>query len=290
MKLKLLIFTLFICGCKQKAFAQCFFEGKVVNNKTKKPIISATIEILNKNFGIYTNEKGEFTISFKCSNQDTIIFSSIGYKSLKISINILNSTRVIELEENPLTLIPITVGIKDSNKTLNNFVNCSTEYLIANDSTFQVAQSYYSPFKMSLLKKIKICKLRGSSSFKLKIYGYDSLTKKPSKIIADTLISQIAKQRKVSINIEALNIKIASKKFFICIEWILSNQNRYYQKWKINGMLTKNNVYKPEICLKEKDIESETVILFKNTNEDWFMSDYYNSKTLLISVDIERIE
>jgi hypothetical protein len=52
----------------------------------------------------------------------------------------------------------------------------------------------------------------------------------------------------------------------------------------------KSNVYKPEICLENKKGELNTTIWLKDETRSWFRSNQYNTKILLIAVEIEEEE
>ena len=57
-------------------------EGVLVDSKSKQPIQFAHIGILDKNAGTISNEAGEFSLNLsEYLSADTIVFSSIGYKS-----------------------------------------------------------------------------------------------------------------------------------------------------------------------------------------------------------------
>lgn len=61
-------------------------SGKIVD-KNNQPLEAVTIQLLNSNYGTYTNEKGEF--NFKAApGKYTIAYSLVGYKMNKASVHI----------------------------------------------------------------------------------------------------------------------------------------------------------------------------------------------------------
>lgn len=66
--------------------------GKIVESKTKAPVVFATIQIKNQNNGVITDEKGFFRIpQIYFDNKDTLLISSIGYSSKEVPLEELKS-------------------------------------------------------------------------------------------------------------------------------------------------------------------------------------------------------
>lgn len=65
--------------------------GKVTDLKTKEPLAYVHIGVLNKNMGTISKEDGAFSINLSsASSADQLVFSMIGYETVKIEIGKIN--------------------------------------------------------------------------------------------------------------------------------------------------------------------------------------------------------
>ncbi len=106
-------------------------KGIVLDINNKNPLPYANIYVKNKNRGVISNEKGQFSLNIKDLNEtDTIRFQYIGYKTQNITFEQLNITSVVSLEEdiinltetlifgsppNPKSIVKKILQFKDSN-------------------------------------------------------------------------------------------------------------------------------------------------------------------------------
>ena len=95
----------------QDSTAYQSFQGKVVELKTGKPIVFASIFLAGTNIGTVSNSDGEFLIKIPMFLENkTIGFSSIGYKNLEIPVDQLNPEgNLIELALNPIQIEEVTI-------------------------------------------------------------------------------------------------------------------------------------------------------------------------------------
>ncbi len=90
-------------------------EGRVLDMSTKGAIIFATIGIKNKNNGVIADDEGNFRLPLKYKIQnDTIMVSSIGYKTLNVAMSTLSETalNIIELKPKVESLSAVTIIAK----------------------------------------------------------------------------------------------------------------------------------------------------------------------------------
>jgi hypothetical protein len=72
-----------------------FFEGKVFNSVSSKPVPFATVKLKNNQIGVYANADGDFRISRNSLFQtDSLIITCIGFKRTSLAYNDLSSIRV----------------------------------------------------------------------------------------------------------------------------------------------------------------------------------------------------
>ncbi|MCU0469538.1 MAG: carboxypeptidase-like regulatory domain-containing protein [Arcicella sp.] len=98
--------------------------GFVADNQKKSGISYATISIINKPFGIISNERGGFCFETKTSNMDndTILISAFGYEHEKISFKQYLKSDTIFLREKNIILDEVIVKSKKSKLiNLGNF-------------------------------------------------------------------------------------------------------------------------------------------------------------------------
>ena len=101
-------------------------SGKIVNEKSNNPIVSATVKVLKNNTFSVTNNNGEFTI--KAQKGDKIEISHISYKTIIVEVQNPLTVKLqptqIELNEiivsaNPLQDISQSVVINDASKRIS---------------------------------------------------------------------------------------------------------------------------------------------------------------------------
>ena len=106
---KLIKFYIHICflSCSPFfLFAQNnFFNGKVFDFETKEPLSFANIFIEGKSIGTVSNSQGEFILDIEiANNNDSIIFSYMGYENFKISTKDIEEFEFIYLRKSLLKL------------------------------------------------------------------------------------------------------------------------------------------------------------------------------------------
>jgi Fe(3+) dicitrate transport protein len=92
------------------SFAQTkTIEGRVTEKGTSKGIPHANVRVENTQIGTRTDGQGYFKIVNFLSNSEDITISSIGFKTLTLAIDELDSGDKIELEENILVLPQLVI-------------------------------------------------------------------------------------------------------------------------------------------------------------------------------------
>jgi len=125
--------SLFIYLFCANAFAQTELKSKVADFLTFLPIESASIYIKNTTIGTISNTDGKFILLVpKEFKNDTLIISSIGYKSFKMVISDFDNTMDIYLEEDVASLDEVVVVSSTRPKTGNDIVVRAIERLSEN--------------------------------------------------------------------------------------------------------------------------------------------------------------
>tara|TARA_R110002012_G_scaffold11368_2_gene51333 strand:- start:1807 stop:3225 length:1419 start_codon:yes stop_codon:yes gene_type:complete len=126
-------FLLFIFFIGATTFAQTELKGKVADFLTFQPIESASVYIENTTIGSITNADGNFVLKVPQQHlQDTLVISSIGYKSFKVVISEFENGSDIFLEEDVASLDEVVIVADPRPTTGNGIVQRAIEKLPKN--------------------------------------------------------------------------------------------------------------------------------------------------------------
>ena len=115
------------------AFSQTEVKNKIVDFGTLLPIESASIYVKNTTIGTVSNSDGKFLLQVPQEfEKDTLIISSIGYKSFKIPVNEFDNATDVYLEEDVASLDEIVLIAETRPKTGNEIVLRAMEKLSNN--------------------------------------------------------------------------------------------------------------------------------------------------------------
>lgn len=123
------------CAClySMVSFSQTELKNKILDFSTLLPIESASIYIKNTTIGTVSNEDGKFVLQVPNELQsDTLVISSIGYKSFKIPVNEFDNSEEVYLEEDIAALDEIILIAENRPKTGNDIVLRAIERLSEN--------------------------------------------------------------------------------------------------------------------------------------------------------------
>jgi len=127
------LFTLFIFFITATTFAQTELKGKVADFLTFQPIESASVYIENTTIGSITNADGNFVLKVPQQHlQDTLVISSIGYKSFRVVISEFENGSDIFLEEDVASLDEVVIVADPRPTTGNGIVEKAIEKLPKN--------------------------------------------------------------------------------------------------------------------------------------------------------------
>lgn len=133
------LFALFIFFIGSATFAQTELKGRVSDFLTFQPIESASVYIENTTIGSITNADGNFVLKVPQEHlSDTLIISSIGYKSFKMVVGEFEIGSDIFLEEDVASLDEVVIVADPRPTTGNGIVLKAMERLPGNlpDSTY----------------------------------------------------------------------------------------------------------------------------------------------------------
>lgn len=238
------------------AFGQKVFKGKVADSKTKLSIAFVMVGLIKENIGTTTGEDGLFKLkTIKGIKNDTLIFSSLGYATKKVSLEEYNENDfIVELSEQITTLTDVIISNKKNwtSVALNDFSNCGSSFITTNGYQSQLAQHFQVDTENSILKEVKICSMGTSllgkkTIFRIRIYDIDTETKAPSKDLCSKIIEVRTSNKTIKVNLEEYKIYIPNKEFFVAIEWLKVPVNEQESIMLVNGKAEKHVSYRPSI-------------------------------------------
>ena len=122
---------IFLCGIA--VFAQTELKNSVLDAESFQPLESASVYVKNTTIGTITNADGKFVLvvpeQFK---SDTLVVSSIGFRSYKVLVNEFDSSFEVYLEPDVASLDEILLVADSRPKTGNEIVLRALERLSEN--------------------------------------------------------------------------------------------------------------------------------------------------------------
>lgn len=261
-------------------------EGKVYDSETKQPLEFVNVFFKKTTYGTFTNDKGEFKLDFINEN-DTLYFSTIGYKIQKFRISDIVSTKEFYLAEtkkklDEIVLLGEKLEYASSKKIKENLKAEETNYF-----SFQLGTEHciYIPNNSRIkgkiqslvldLKEVKDgtkdcrnCKVDYITDFNIKFYEYDVKNKKPGNEIYSKPIFVELKNKTYSLNIdvEAFNIPFLENGICVGVEVI----NTKYKKPKLAGAFTAPSINFERI---RKSKNEESWVRYRNSG-NWNFNSY----------------
>lgn len=104
------------------SFSQVEIKGKIIDFSQQLPIENASVYIQNTTIGTISNADGRFSINVPNKNlNDTLVVSSIGFKSFKVVVKDFDSSEDIFMEEDVASLDEIVI-LADPRPTTGNAI------------------------------------------------------------------------------------------------------------------------------------------------------------------------
>jgi CRISPR/Cas system-associated exonuclease Cas4 (RecB family) len=274
----------------------CFSQLKsvIIDSETKEKIPYVNIWVENENIGTTSNEKGEFKLEI--DSPKIILFSAIGFETKKISSDLIKN--ILELKPQTTELDEVIISSKKLSKEftigefkkskINSYFSCGIKpWIVARLFKYQ-DEFDETPF----LKKITIVTKSDvkNSKFNIRLYGVNQ-NGEPENYIYNQNIIGIAKKGKklTEIDVSKLNIEFPEKGFFIAIEWLIIEGNKYEYKYTMKGSRKKlkDISYEPSIGIVPAETnensfrynQGKMIRIWKNNNET--MKRYRNKYNML---------
>ncbi|WP_214071044.1 carboxypeptidase-like regulatory domain-containing protein [Mucilaginibacter sp. dw_454] len=307
------------------SFAQKVYDGQVINKITEDWIPNVNVLLLKEKIGTATNAQGYFELSSeKPLPDDTLQFSSVGYKTIKLPVSAYQSQMFIALEASNTRLNEVDItnkrklknivldkfGYADLKPVSARFYHHSTEVV---KTTTVLAKLFKAPKDNVLLLNISLGRqdlptspsysVRNKfTTFLLHIMTQDSLTHAPGKIIFTKTISLTDNALWVNIDLTNDKVRIPSKDFFIAIEWLINPYNEIIEvnrapkvaKTTKRGFQLLNDVseyhisYQPFLIGYDNEDDTRVhALLYTRINNQWQLDRQIYKNELALSATIQ---
>lgn len=237
------------CTVNTKTFS---IKGRIVDeNGNQIPYVN--IGLSKKNIGTLSDPDGSFEIDVPSSTlNDSLIFSSVGFETLKIPVNKLakSSTPIsIKINSTAILLKEVTVSEKRLNRRIERLGWMGGKDGILPFDTIMgggaVALLVESPKAPFLIEKLQVRLMYNSKdTLKLRfhVYEFDSINKQPGKELLTRQI--ILKETKrfgwLRFDLSHEKIILNNRRIFIAFEWIderdyrlkMLQGLRHWERWK----------------------------------------------------------
>lgn len=235
-------FTICLFFTFHSSLCQVAVNGKVLDQKSKRPIPFVNIGILKANIGTLSNEDGSFRlqISEKWLN-DSLTFSSLGYERKSIAIRLITpSVQAVYLEEKASLLNTVTVTDKRMKPQTFQLGNTSMKGGVLQEDTTYAGRSIAllidneapkaeQEFPL-YLEKARLRIMRNNLRllrFRVRINEVDEKTGWPGKDLLEQsmIATSIMRSGWLEFDLSPLNM-VVSKSFFVTFEQLTTKDDR----------------------------------------------------------------
>lgn len=273
-------------------------KAVIIDSETKEKIPYVNIWVLNKEHGTTSNKMGEFEL--RVDKQEFIFFSAIGFESREIKSDSIKE--IVEMTPSVKVLDEVIVKPtrEEEKLTIGTFKKSAINHYFAS-STLPWVTARFFPFKNEYRKTPFLEKVRihtnsdiKESKFNLRLYRLNDYGE-PEDYLYNKNIIGIAKKgnRLTEIDLSELSIEFPEKGFFIAIEWLIIDENKFEYTATIQGSKKKLNKisYEPAIGTIPSETDENSWVysggdwkkIWKNGNE---MSGRYKEKYSLLAIEL----
>ncbi|MDB5143106.1 MAG: hypothetical protein JWQ66_1819 [Mucilaginibacter sp.] len=263
---------------------EIIYQGVVTSKQSNAIIPYITVKLIKEKITISADEKGEFRlVSVNKMSDDSLLFSGVGYKSLKIAVSKFIISTKIELEEDGIFLNEVKVSSakkKLKQKTLNPF-DLGTRVLMNSDfwQMHQAAIKLSAPERFCTLKYIEISRLvnvyGGTNKkvhFRVHIYNIDPATGGPGDDIVHQVIEVFDEgHARIKVDLNDYHILIPDNVFFAGVEWLFIPQNenisRHLSEYHVGYLPV---IYNTQSLHADKRLDTW---IKPTADEPWFFND-----------------
>lgn len=226
------LFLLAIALNSLASFAQ--IKAVIIDSETKQPIPLVSIWVVGEDKGTTANEQGYFELK-ETDITKTLLFSAVGYGDVNIKIadlqsRVIMSPKAIELDE-----IVIATRKNKTFRTVNALEDEDETYFASSSTVTPRMNARLIPNRKEyaatpFIKDVTFITVGRTPNpkFNLRLYSVAE-DGAPGELLYDkNLICTVKKGRRITtIDLSSYNIRMPEKGFFVAIEWLIIDSNRY---------------------------------------------------------------
>ncbi len=209
-------------------------KGMIQDSATKQPIPYVNIWVEGENSGTTADENGNFSLPETAASK-SIVFSAVGYGKNTISASDVSGTVYLKAQAIALSEVviesrknaeEITIGsLKKAQK--NSFFGNMGNYPWIYANFFEYKPEYASVPYLKAIRIITDAKHNGSS-FNVRLYSAGPKGEPGDFLYDENIISMPKKGiRNHIVDLSGLNIPFPENGFFIALEWLIIESNKY---------------------------------------------------------------
>lgn len=229
-------------------------KGVVINSKTKEHIPYVNIWVKNENKGTTSSEKGEFEL--KIEDSELILFSALGYETKQILSDSIQNKIELKPFINELEEVFINSNNMTQELVIGSFRKSKINHYFACGETPWMVSRYFEYKKMyektPFLQSIKVLSKSDlkDAKFNIRFYAVNDKGEPGDYLYSKNILGVARKGKKITeIDVLDLNIQFPRSGFFIAIEWLIIDANKFKYKITKKGFKEKFDAftYEPAI-------------------------------------------
>ncbi|MEL1243107.1 carboxypeptidase-like regulatory domain-containing protein [Flavobacterium sp. DGU11] len=209
-------------------------KGTIFNSSTKQPVPLVNIWIAGEDKGTTADKNGNFTLP-QTKGNETIIFSAVGYADVSLNAAAINGTVIMEAKAIELDEVNIQKKKNRMFRIVNPLDEETETYFAASATVNPRMVARFIPYKKEyaatpFLKDIKFVTISRSpgSTFNVRLYAVAEDGSPGDLLYDENIIGTAKKKRHITpVDLSSLNIRIPKKGFFVAVEWLIIDSNRY---------------------------------------------------------------
>lgn len=234
-------------------------KGRVVDAQNNKPIPYVNIGLPDRGLGTLSDQGGVFEFEIKQSLESSLLhFSSVGYRSIQVPIDQLDS--IIYLNASSKILDEVLVTDKKRMRVERLGYMGGKDGIIpleVNQGGAVAALKLEAENVPFLLGKVQFRILYNSKDtlkFRLRLFGYDSINDQPGEelMMQNIILEDQKKFGWVRVDLSDYNIEISEPVVFVGLEWL---NNQCEREGLISGLADWERWKNREFNLKNPKIE-----------------------------------
>ncbi|WP_294818704.1 carboxypeptidase-like regulatory domain-containing protein [uncultured Flavobacterium sp.] len=225
---------LFLPGLLCIIVSNAQIKSTVIDSETKQPVPLVNIWVVGEDKGTTADEQGNFSLP-ETDDSKTLLFSAVGYGDISVKIADLKSTIVMSPKAIELDEVVIAQKKNSIFRTINPLEDEDETYFASSCTVTPRMIARLIPNRKEyaltpFIRDVTFITVSRSpnTKFNLRLYTVAD-DGSPGELLLDkNLICTVRKNKRITtVDLSSYNIKMPGKGFFIAIEWLIIDSNRF---------------------------------------------------------------